>query len=96
MKEDLCQLHLPIPLLIELGFKQKLTKVNVVYELTTLNGFIYYNPMELDYTWYYKTILEKASNHILLNLQFLWELKVLIKVFRVEDKKEESEIKKDE
>jgi hypothetical protein len=66
------QLHLTALQLKSFGFMQTVVKTKsaisdeedfrVYYKKETLNGFFYYNPLEVMSTWYHKTIIGEHSN----------------------------------
>ena len=56
------------------------------FKIETLNGYFYYNPHELVYTWYHKTVIGDVSNHVHLDITKKAELFVLLQCFRADFK----------
>lgn len=87
------QLHLPIPRILELGFKGKnwtkeapdkfeYTGRSYHLELGS-NSEIYYNPEESSYIWYLTTTLGDLGNGLLLDIETETGLLVLLKTLGV-------------
>lgn len=88
------QLELTPDELFEIGFEKKiidepdpydstLSKKRIIYEIPCLNGCFYYNDMDTEYKWYYKTVIGETANYIHLNIERKTELFLLLLFFRV-------------
>jgi hypothetical protein len=54
-----------------------------VFEIPCVNGCFYYNPGEMKYKWYHKTVIGEFSNHIHLNIHSKEELYIILGCFKV-------------
>jgi hypothetical protein len=83
------QLNLTIEDLEAIGFVKhiypadELNSEKTVFEIPCLNGCFYYNPGEIKYKWYHKTIIGEFSNHIHLAIYTKEELYTILACFNV-------------
>lgn len=77
----------------KIGFKKKVIKyfcevlqkqkTKTIYEIKgKANDFIYYNPEEKIYKFYYKTAIGTTSNHIHLDIDKAPELIIVLQIFQ--------------
>jgi len=84
------QLKLPIKTLKELGFYRKSYQDEEGREKTNyqikgkVNDFVYYNPLEEKYVWYYKTVIGKGAIHVNLDITNIPQLLHVLQIFRID------------
>ena len=67
----------------KIGFKKREVEGAVFYELKgKTNDYIYYNPKEKVYKFYYKTVIGDNANHVHLIIDNLSELITILQVFQ--------------
>ena len=86
------QLHLTGLQLKSFGFIQTVVKTKsiisdaeyfkVFYKKETLNGYFYYNPLEVLHTWYHNTIIADYSNDVNLDIRSEDDLVRLLNIWK--------------
>lgn len=83
------QLNLTKKELKNIGFKEYKGKgdetntARTYFKIETINGYFYYNPEEIEYKWYHKTIIGDIANSVHLDIRNTIELYVTLQCFKV-------------
>ena len=60
---------------------------SIIYEIKgRANDYIYFNPDEKVYKFYYKTVIGESSNHIHISINIIPELVLMLQIFQIENK----------